>query len=345
MMRAQFTWPIAARRAASLLLVLLALCVRASAATSGSIVTFPRVIVDGDHDTVVQLSNVSNSQVFATCVLFDAGAGQQTVFELTLFRQQPTIWSVRDGRPVDATAGPTGFDPGLIPPVTDTFHGYLVCVEVDQSGQPISGNHLAGQETLKDLVSGDVAQYASPALLGNENNDGDAQLCLGGEPSDTCPNGAEYDSCPHEWLLNHFAEGATDPAAAELGVSATVHTRLTFLSCQLNFFSGSDADPLDVSVESTNELGQTFSGGGAVQPWEERTLDSFGPDFAAGPFGSTAGSMTITSPLDGFVVIGEQIHASDGPTTSAAVVPRPNPLAPGNGNVLSMPFGFAGDAP
>ena len=63
----------------------------------------------------------------------------------------------------------------------------------------------------------DVAKYNAIGVIGNENNDGDNVLCLGGEPSEECPNGAEYDACPQVWIANHFAEGAPNPTTERLG--------------------------------------------------------------------------------------------------------------------------------
>jgi hypothetical protein len=62
-----------------------------------------------------------------------------------------------------------------------------------------------------------VAKYNAIGVIGNENNDGDNVLCLGGEPSEECPNGAEYDACPQVWIANHFAEGAPNPTTRRLG--------------------------------------------------------------------------------------------------------------------------------
>ena len=67
----------------------------------------------------------------------------------------------------------------------------------------------------------DVAKYNAIGVIGNENNDGDNVLCLGGEPSEECPNGAEYDACPQVWIANHFAEGAPNPTDTTGSVDTT----------------------------------------------------------------------------------------------------------------------------
>ena len=223
---------------------------------SGSILAFPKVIADGSRDTIIQISNTSNSLVRAHCFYVDGALSdpsqapgplnpprwQEIDFDITLTKQQPTHWVVSEGRrvnPFDQACGPNGvcvggtndgascqmnshcdsydcsavscrdagFDPGLIPPVVSGFTGELKCVEVDDSGAPLSGNHLKGEATLVDVSGpyidvaatadgfigvinsptlepgpiplGEVSKYNAIAILGNENN-GDSTLVLGG---------------------------------------------------------------------------------------------------------------------------------------------------------------------
>ena len=253
------------------LAVMAALCWGATAGAdvtterSGSILVFPKVIADGTRDTVIQISNTSNSLVRAHCFYVNGALWnpsepqgplnpplwQEVDFDIVLTKQQPTLWSVSFGRnvnPFDPTCGPgsgvcieggnsgatcwkpedcdslicsniscigAGFDPGLVPPVVPGFTGELKCIEVDDSGAPLSGNHLKGEATLvvvSDTVQldfatsgsafafdfyvhdvpdtdeehplvvaaqGEVSKYNALAILGNENN-GDGTLVLGG---------------------------------------------------------------------------------------------------------------------------------------------------------------------
>jgi len=233
---------------------------------AGSILVFPKVIANGSRDTVIQIANVSNSLVRAHCFYVNAtlrdptqpeGAlnkrlWQEVDFDITLTKQQPTHWAVSQGRrvnPLDPACGNftsdcngAGFDPGLIPPVVPDFEGELKCVEVDDSGAPLSGNHLKGEATLvvtgltagagkegtEVLQQGDLAQYNALAILGSENN-GDGTLVLGGgqcvgdgaahgqvcktdaDCGDAAPCALEYNACPNAWTLNHFADAAPNP--------------------------------------------------------------------------------------------------------------------------------------
>src|SRR5512139_3609399 len=150
---------------------------------SGSILIFPKVVFDGSRDTMIQISNTSNSMVYAHCFYVNAVplctrsegdclAGtclgecvpqwQEVDFDIWLTKQQPTSWAAGLGRvtfPFDnnclsdlrhpdldnADCYGSGIDPGRVPPVSFPFAGELKCIEVESGGAPISGNHLKGE--------------------------------------------------------------------------------------------------------------------------------------------------------------------------------------------------------
>jgi hypothetical protein len=73
-------------------------------------------------DTIIQISNTSNSMVFAHR------------FHVNAVPPKPSR---------------AEFDPGRIPPAgKDPFSGELKCIEVDSSGAPIDGDHLKGEATI-----------------------------------------------------------------------------------------------------------------------------------------------------------------------------------------------------
>jgi hypothetical protein len=312
---------------------------------SASILVFPKVIADSTRDTIIQITNTSNSMVHAHCFYVNAALTrpelppdpvlnpplwQEIDFDIWLTKQQPTHWVVSRGRAVNPQDPPcdrltntnacpdAGIDPGRVPPVPDDFVGELKCVEVDASGAPISGNHLKGEASIItqnvcgpqtqcvgdgsvcmsdadcelgdtcalaagnfceltgdacdvdpcDLGVNDVAKYNAIGVIGNENNDGDPVLCLGGEPSDQCLNGAEYDGCPETWILNHLAYGAQDPV---VGDGSFVATSVTVVPCTQNFET-QDPETVTLQLLTWNEFEQVFSSSTSVTCWADLKL-------------------------------------------------------------------------
>ena len=120
-----------------------------SAQVQGSVNIFPKVIVQNPStDTTIQLTNTGNTMAHVKCFYVDGDDWRVTDFELWLTRQQPTQWSMANGRPVNAADQNTGIDPGAIPRKGPAFRGFLVCVQVDVSGTPIGGNALKGEATV-----------------------------------------------------------------------------------------------------------------------------------------------------------------------------------------------------
>jgi hypothetical protein len=353
---------------------------------------FPRVIADGTRDTIIQISNTSNSMVHAHCFYVngeltfpDLPPGPlnpplwtETDFDIWLTKQQPTHWVVSQGRLVDPTDEPcsnsgtevkwscssltsctsygffacngAGTDPGRVPPVgvspfsegseTEHFTGELKCIEVDATGAPVSGNHLKGEATevtlnvcnippgkagscwntstectdngdCEDIF--DVGKSNALGILGNENNNGDNVLCLGGEPSDECPNGAEYDACPAFWIANHYAIGAPDPVA---GSGSEVFTSWTIVPCTENFETQTP-ETVTIFIETWNEFEQAFSSFATVTCWADLFLDDINPvtfnyDTLGTTFAQSRLRPTAQTPSGFLMVQHEEHNTSDG---------------------------------
>jgi len=369
---------------------------------SASILVFPKVIANGTRDTIIQITNTSNSMVHAHCFYVNAAPTdpalppdpvlnpplwQEIDFDIWLTKQQPTHWVVSRGRAVNPQDPPcdrltdtyecsdSGLDPGRVPPLPEDFVGELKCVEVDASGAPISGNHLKGEasvitlnacgpqlqcgdgsrcwsdndcpigDTCEDAGNwcelqntpcsvecdpsfNDVAKYNAIGVIGNENNNGDPFLCLGGEPSDQCQTGAEYDGCPETWILNHLAYGAENPYVGE---GSFVSTTVTVVPCTQNYET---QDPTTVTLQllTYNEFEQVFSSSTSVTCWADLKLTdinnlfrrtTLASDFAQTRIRSSAGTQS------GFMLVATEDHyvgdalpatsegASDGVTGSA----------------------------
>ncbi len=349
---------------------------------SSSILVFPKVIADGTRDTVIQITNTSNSMVHAHCFYvngaltfpeFPPGAQNpplwiETDFDIWLTKQQPTHWVVSKGRLVNAADQPcsntasmnfgqsgglfpsggyygcndAGLDPGRVPPVVDYFTGELKCIEVDPSGAPLSGNHLKGEATTTtfnvcnpgspltpldnrcvlqtidapctsdsdcDSSVVDVAKYNAIGVLGNENNDGDNVLCLGGEPDEDCPNGAEYDACPQFWIANHFAEGAPNPTT-----NGSVNTTWTIVPCTQNFETQAP-ETVTININTWNEFETAFSSSVPVTCWGELSLSDVNPvTFSYAALGTSFAQSrlrTSASTPSGFMMVQSEAYSTD----------------------------------
>jgi hypothetical protein len=339
---------------------------------SASVLVFPKVIANGTRDTLIQITNTSNSMVHAHCFYVNAAPTfrdlppdpidnpplwQEIDFDIWLTKQQPTYWRVSTGRQVDADDSPcdfvsgrndcpnAGLDPGAVPPVVEDFVGELKCVETDQTGAPISGNHLKGEATVITFdvcdpnasvctVGGgscdplstapqctggdfDSAKYNAIGILGNEFNNGDSRLCLGGQPNDDCQDGAEYNGCPRLWHLNHFA---TDTESPVYGEGSSIDTSITAVPCSQNYET---QIPSDVTLQmiTWDEFETPFSSSYQFTCWTDVDLRDISNVFDS-PRGSTYMHTQIrsTDATAGVMLVATESHrdSEDGRTGSAS---------------------------
>jgi hypothetical protein len=152
---------------------------------------------------------------------------------------------------------------GRVPAVAVGFTGELVCIEVDGSGAPWTGNGLIGEATLTHRASGEVIKYPAIGLAGFDTNNADSRLCLGGEASAACSLGAEYAPCPEKWVVSHPAN--FDIRNVDGDASAT---RLTVVPCSQDFDTQVPAT-VTLQFRITNELEQVFSASTAVTCWAD----------------------------------------------------------------------------
>ena len=209
---------------------------------SGSIIVFPKVIWDGERDTIIQITNTSNSMLHARCFYVNAAPvnpqlppspanpprWSETDFDIWLTRQQPTHWVASLGRstffpgdPKMDSSNDAGFSPGLIPPVPEGFIGELKCVQVDAADVPLRANALKGEATIRSLL-GDVSEYNAIAFQGNPD-----MTLVDADPNDlvldlTPTHAGEYSACPGVLLFDHFAEGARDLVINQIGICESV---------------------------------------------------------------------------------------------------------------------------
>lgn len=205
-----------------------------------SILAFPKVLADSSSDTIIQITNISNNMVHALCFYVNAAPDifgrpqwQVTDFAIWLTKQQPTHWQVSTGRfvnPLDTCivgnkivpsreCADAGLDPGAVPPVPEGFEGELKCVEVDVAHNPIGGNHLKGEATIK--TAGDVSKYNAVGILGTDLAGQTGNELELNQPLIEEEIIGQYNACPNVLLLNHFAEGVTDPFIYAEGLGGT----------------------------------------------------------------------------------------------------------------------------
>lgn len=246
-----------------------------------SIVVFPKVRAGNGFDTVIQLNNTGNSMVHAKCYYVNALGPDGEVdgetwneidFDIWLTKQQPTHWLVSEGRNFERECGfgdsCAGFPPGLIPPMPE-FEGELKCIEVTESGEPITGNHLEGIATIK-VIADDSTERRSEGDFGIYNAIG-----FRGNP-DTAPSnpllldGDIYDACPERIILNHFATGAPGP---DINGTGTVETELTLVPCSQDFEL---QQPGQVTIQFVvyNEFEQRFSASTTVRCYFNEEITS-----------------------------------------------------------------------
>jgi hypothetical protein len=345
-------------------LALSAVLVRAAVADvtterGSSILIFPRVLSDSGGlqtgssvDTIIQISNISNSMVFAHCFyvnaapanpfsppgVFNPPAWQEVDFDIWLTKQQPTHWVVSDGRREDPTdractrnfrdCSGAGFDPGLVPPVSDPFTGELKCIEVDATGAPINGNHLKGEATIV-TPDGDASKYNAIGVLGLNtglnSNDGNTTLCLGGGTSEACPGGAEYNGCPQTLILNNYAENASDPVIDWLdNVDSLVSSELTLVPCSQDFENQLPASVV-VQFKLINEFEELFSASTTVTCWGNFRLDAIARVFDVGFLGSRFAQTRMQPATDqeaGIVGVVEEFHHKPGVLPGTVITGR-----------------------
>lgn len=343
------TWRIGVVAVASLFLGIATARADVSTERGSSILIFPKVIYDPSGvmydpvSTIIQISNTSNNLVYAHCFYINSApldpsqpAGpfnppqwQELDFDIVLTKQQPTHWVVGEGRPIlnDPLCSRTisncngaGFDPLRIPPVDLPFVGELKCIEVDSTGVPLNGNHLKGQATLV-TPDGEASKYNAVGVLGYNtaanSNDGDSLLCLGGDVREGCPTGAEYNGCPAAIMVDHFADGASNPVLQDASPAATssVSTSLTVVPCTQDFENGTPV-PFTVQFVLTNEFEERFSASRSVTCWGDLALSEIDAVFREAQLGTRFVQTRMSSPAGGpgFVVVAEEFHRFTNPT-------------------------------
>lgn len=347
---------------------------------SASILIFPKVISDGTRDTIIQITNTSNNVRFAHCFytdgsltdpsrpedpIFNPPRWVEIDFDIVLTKQQPTHWVVSQGRLFNSADRPckantpcnpatvgtanadccdAGYDPGRVPPVQPGFTGELKCVEVDSSGFPVPGNALKGEATLETIATNDVSKYNGIGLKGFDTNNMDETLCIGGSVTDSCPTGAEYEACPHTWLLDHPAVGSENLVADDNSVSSSVSTALTVVPCTENFETQAP-QPVTLNFDIWNEFEQRLSAQTTFRCWADLDLDEINSAFTESSLGGALAQTRMRSAnatSQGILAVLEETHTINGRVTRAAQNGHTTFRDQTNADIITIPAGQVG---
>jgi hypothetical protein len=282
-----------------------------SSTNPAGLIIFPKLLVsldtvNNDLDTVIQISNTSDTPTRVRCYLVNANSHcsndptqvcsndaiceggfclpgwTETDFVFTLTQFQPIAWNLSEGLqnfPLDGLTavgqdGQFNNDSNIPPAPEDPFIGELKCFQVDEGDNPVARNDLKGEATIwreteePDPVSFDVRKYNAVGLKSTETNNGDDVLCLGGtEPTEVCPE-PEYAGCPNVVIVNHFFDGSPDPVNGNI-----VLTNLTLVPCSEDFLFQSTFK-ITVQMLIFNEFEQRLSTSRRIECLEDIQLSN-----------------------------------------------------------------------
>lgn len=271
---------------------------------TGSILVFPKVVFDGSRDTVIQISNTSNSMTHAHCFyvnavgfcerssttacLLDSDCGpagrcrvswQEIDFELWLTKQQPTSWVAGFGRFTDPT------DPACRVDFRDRSNDNFDCygAGLDPGRVPPVAEPFAGELKCIEVdasgapISGNhLKGEASIQTVEGETSKYNAIAIQGGDANNgdnvLCLGGEVSAECPSgpeydacpEALLVNHFAVGADNPL--LGPTSQVDTEITLVPCEQDF---EHQRPTSVVAQFaiTNEFEQTFSASTTVTCW------------------------------------------------------------------------------
>jgi hypothetical protein len=214
----------------------------ANTSQKGSVLVFPRITVQADGDTFIEISNDQNSPVNVECFYVNEEKGRDD-FSFVISANGTVSWDVKTlaGDHVTPNIFPTGTPvptpPGFAPEVAT--RGELICFAVNSTGQnQVAFNHLYGTATVLRLD--DTTDDRQPRLAYKYNAWSFKAWTAGGAlPADYTPIGTGgaiqllgfsattgfYDACPA------FNNATFMPNGATLGNIATIQNTLIGVTC------------------------------------------------------------------------------------------------------------------
>jgi hypothetical protein len=223
---------------------------RVSASEKGSLLIFSKVDIRWDaagnviQDTFIDITNDYPADVLVQMYFVNgdepleafggerAHTGWNAVdVQIELTQNEPTYWSALTGQPKGVSPF-TILDPGTPPGRPDpdgtgdrVLRGFVVAWAVNNVGQEIKWNHLKGDVTIINYMTGSAWEYNAYAF---QTGTAAATLpngaLLPGTPGQLQLNGAEYEQGFDLLLLDFYATGANSFSGS---IPVTVDTDLT----------------------------------------------------------------------------------------------------------------------
>jgi len=256
---------------------------------------------------------------------------EETDFDLFLTAQQPTQWRVSTGRVTDVTfpacnlesglkvyghgmnglnfcdceVDPIngglicpGFPPGTgsqgsfaVIPVGTAFEGELKCIQtLDDFQTPLSQNSLKGEALVETIASGEFSVYNAIGISGLQANNSNNDLLL---------DNVEYNACPRNLIMNHYADGATDDFSG-----ATVHTELSLVPCT-ELFEEQLPTRSRALFSIVNEFEQPLSAEITFDCYLNRRLTDISSQFTEANIGTQFAKTRITPPSSSICQTGD----------------------------------------
>lgn len=243
----------------------------ANTSQKGSLLIWPLITTDttgeyGPQDTVVEISNDSNSSVHVECEYVNEEKGRVN-FDFNLTGKQTASWDVGTQNGDQVAPPPFPTNAGNPPFAGDPHRGELVCFATNDGRQyQIAWNELTGTASVENLSATSSSQpkqsfkynawaFAARSSTGVAPDNGSTPQ---GTPGTLVLSGANaagaYDACPLYNVANFMPNGAS------LGTARTIQSDLAVVSCNQDLRENYKihATKLDFTVWNSDE--NSFTG-------------------------------------------------------------------------------------
>lgn len=303
---------------------------------AAAIVNYPIISVSDNVDTVIQLSNTSNTAIDVHCFYENANSRcsntgepcesssdcedggsygscdpadnlNETDFKIRLTPRQPIGWLASEGLSEFKIDGVTMFGRdgsssnagSRIPPVAEIpYVGTLKCIAVKADGTPSNRNDLIGNATIEyfDSQGQNHFDVAQYNAIGSKSV---GDWTEGDNELMLGGESAEYEGCPSTVYFNHFFDLAENPAS---DANEQITTNLVLMPCTQDYLRQPCAAAV-VQYLVYNEFEQRFSTSRTVKCLQNLQISKIDTTqtqrsiFSAGVAGTLTGQSHLKSPV------------------------------------------------